>query len=56
MDGERLPSVMGVDSRESSTQGGRLGGFYTKRGVSAGGGAFAVLPVPMSPTFGICRV
>lgn len=55
MEGERLPSVMGVDSRESSIQGGRLGGFYTKCGVSGGGGAFAVLPVPASPTFGICR-
>jgi RHS repeat-associated protein/uncharacterized repeat protein (TIGR01451 family) len=55
MEGETLPSVMGVDSRESSIQGGRLGGFYTKCKVSGSGGRFAVLPVPMSPTIGICR-
>lgn len=55
MEGERLPSVMGVDSKESSIQGARIIGFYTRCGVSGAGGAFAVLPVPASPTFGICR-
>jgi hypothetical protein len=49
-------SLLPLPAGESTTQGGKLIGFYSSCGVAQGAG-FYVVPVPVEgvPTFGYCR-